>query len=274
MGKTNRVSACVICQNNAGTIEHCLKSLGFCDEIVVVDGCSTDGTYETAARYATVIRQHAFDTTAAQRTRAYDLASGEWIFWLDTDEEVTAELAGEIRETLRPDAGNLPDGFRIRRRWHYPTSWGGSGDFTTRHVHLFRKSAARFGPVGSFHVTPQPTNPATWRTASLKGIIEHWPWRDINDILSRVQRYALTDAEVLAANGKRSGPMRMLAIGLWRFLRYYFIKGGFLHGAPGFYVAWALSSEALLKYARLWEIERQRQYHEDDASARARKDGK
>jgi len=46
-----KVSATVICKNEAHNIEDCLKSLSWCDEIVVVDSGSTDGTVDLAKKH-------------------------------------------------------------------------------------------------------------------------------------------------------------------------------------------------------------------------------
>ncbi len=62
-----KISACVITLNEADRIEACLKSLAFCDDIVVVDSGSTDGTAELAATLGARVLQRAFDGYRSQK---------------------------------------------------------------------------------------------------------------------------------------------------------------------------------------------------------------
>jgi glycosyltransferase involved in cell wall biosynthesis len=84
------VSAVLIVKNEAKTLGRCLQSIhGHVDEIVVVDTSSSDATKDIARQYtdrlAVFPRRQDF---AAARQDAFDLASGNWVFWLDTDEVV------------------------------------------------------------------------------------------------------------------------------------------------------------------------------------------
>lgn len=248
-----QLSGLVVCQNNIDTIERCLKSLAFCDEVVVVDGFSTDGTYEAAKRLAARVAQRKYDRIGAQRAYSLSLCRGEWVLCIDSDEMVTPELAAEIRKRLDGE-GDLPVAFGIRRKWHYPTSWGTSGYYYLRQVHLFRRDKGSWDAdkiVG-------PTVRFEGKRGALKGIIEHWPWYDLEDmVLSRI-RYAGLGPRELAAKGRRCGALTALLHGAWRFFRHYVIKGAFMRGSAGFFFSFAIALEPFLKYAGLWEINRQR----------------
>jgi len=254
MAEDVKLSGHVICQNNAATIERCLKSLSFCDEVVVIDGFSTDGTFEKAKELATTVEQRRFDGFGAQRARAWDLSRGEWIFWLDSDEEASAELGREIRGLLERDAG-LPDAFLVRRRFHYPPAWGVRGRYWQSSIRLFRRSAGRWDPAKTVHEALEIPG----ARGKLAGVIEHWPWTGLDDLIPRAGGYAARAAREHVERGGRGGAVRAVSHAFFRFLRHYLRDGGWRRGTAGFFFSAGLALEPFLKYARAWEIERLRE---------------
>src|SRR4051794_36022313 len=99
-GNAARVSAVVLCFNERERIEACVRALAFCDEIVVVDDASTDGTWELLQTLPVRAIQHRHETFALQREYGNAAASGEWVLSIDADEVVTPELATAIRAAV------------------------------------------------------------------------------------------------------------------------------------------------------------------------------
>lgn len=96
------VSCVVLTLNSARTLEKCLGSLdGLANEIIIVDGGSTDQTLEIAKKHECKIvfsNSKRFDVL---RNIGNRYASSEWIFHIDSDEFVTNNLKKEIEETLK-----------------------------------------------------------------------------------------------------------------------------------------------------------------------------
>jgi len=113
------ISAIVITYNEERTIERCLRSLHFAREIVVVDSYSTDRTLEICRKYTDRVYQHPFSGFSAQKVVAIEKSRFPWIMWLDSDEEVTGELAREIAELDDSDLA----GYLIPRRPWYLDRW-------------------------------------------------------------------------------------------------------------------------------------------------------
>ena len=109
-----RLSAILIVKDEARDLPDCLASLAFCQEIVVVDSGSRDGTQEIArAAGATLLETPDFPGFGPQKQRALDLATGDWVLSIDADERIPPDLATEIRAAIaKPSA----DGYRIDRR--------------------------------------------------------------------------------------------------------------------------------------------------------------
>src|SRR3990167_107560 len=95
-----RLSVTIITLNEEEKLAKSLESVKFAEEIVVVDCGSTDKTIEISKRYGAKIYHREFDNFANQKNYAASKASGNWIFSIDADEEVTVDLVKEIKLAL------------------------------------------------------------------------------------------------------------------------------------------------------------------------------
>jgi len=111
------LSTCIITQNNAASLKRAIASIeSFSDEIVVVDGGSTDGTESVVRSHPKCLYlRRSFDGNfAVQKNFGFDHASGAWILELDEDEVVCGEFSADIRSCLERSS---EIGFAIRRWW-------------------------------------------------------------------------------------------------------------------------------------------------------------
>ncbi|BCV25493.1 glycosyltransferase [Gelria sp. Kuro-4] len=97
------LSLCMIAKNEEENLSRCLRSVqGAVDEIILVDTGSEDQTKEIAAAYGAKVLDFAWNGDfAAARNRSLEKASGEWILFLDADEELDPESRAEIRSFLQ-----------------------------------------------------------------------------------------------------------------------------------------------------------------------------
>lgn len=112
------ISAFIIAKNEEGRIEKALSSLrSFCDEIVVVDTGSTDATKEIARRHADKIYDFSWtDDFSAARNFAISKCTGEWIFYIDADDEIDNENQNKLKALLK-DADKETAGFFLNYRY-------------------------------------------------------------------------------------------------------------------------------------------------------------
>lgn len=155
-----RISACVITKNEEKNIGRWLECVqGFADEIIVVDTGSTDSTVDIARAAGARVEHFAWiDDFAAAKNYAIELATGDWIAFLDADEYFTAASVPRVRQVL-----TVVDGDKriagVHTRLVNIDSNGcdmGTGLYKTR---LFRRRPwLRY--VGSVHEHLQNLNPA------------------------------------------------------------------------------------------------------------------
>ena len=241
-----KLSAVVITLNEEPNIERCLGSLGFADEIVVLDSFSTDRTVEIAGRFTDKVSQREFSGYSDQKNAAMEIASNEWVLIVDADEVVTAELAAEVRKAVESDkyvAYRMPRlthflGKPIRHCGWYP-------DYVTR---LMRKSKARFADR-LVHETPTVDGPI----GALSSDLIHYSYRDLDDLGRKMIAYSRAAARQKLLDGERfSLGALVFAPGL-TFLKKYIIKQGYRDGLRGFIVCALSQFGVFLRYAMLWE---------------------
>lgn len=236
------LSVTVITKNEAHRIERCLRSVDFADERIVLDSGSTDATVEIArqlgARVETTTDWPGF---GPQKNRALALATGEWVFSIDADEEVTPELRDAILAAVRAPGG--PDGYWVTRSSSFCGRPIRHGDWRNdRVLRLFRRAHARFtdDAVHERVDCPPPHG-------ELAGLLLHDSVDTLQDAIEKTERYARLGAEKLRARG-RGGRISALVHGAWTFLRGYLLRLGFLDGRAGFTIAALNARGTFLRY--------------------------
>lgn len=249
MGQTPPISAVVTSFNSAITLEACLRSLAFCDEVLVLDSGSTDGSRELAASLGARVHEQPFLGYAAQKQSAVDRAAHDWVLLLDSDEWLGDEAPSLVRAAV---AANGPCAYRLPRRewlfwqWQHPRS---------RHntfVRLFDRRHARL----SRHAVHE-TVVAEGRVGALPVMIWHRGDPDISSKTTKANRYSSLQQEDLQRRRVRWLGVRLLVYPSLAFLRYYLLRGHWRSGWAGFIAARVHAFYAFSKYAKHLEQRRQ-----------------
>lgn len=221
------LSAILITRDAAAQLPDCLASLGFCDEILVVDSGSEDGTAALArAVGARVIETH-WRGFGPQKQFAVEQAAHDWVLCIDADERVTPELAASIRAVpSAPTFGAYRFARCNRFMGRYLRHGEGYPDWSLR---LFDRRVARWSDdaVHERVVTGGPVG-------TLAGDLRHDSAESLERYLDKQNRYSTLAAETALAAGRRSSVARLLLSPLTRFLKFYVVRGGFRDGLPGF----------------------------------------
>lgn len=250
VARRDTVSCTVVCQDEAAQIAGCLGSVAWCDEIVVVDGGSRDGTPDIARRFTPKVIHHAWPGYRAQKQFALEHSTAEWVLNLDADERVPAELATEIQRALRAVPAPV-DGFRIPRLVSYLGRWWYRGGWYPRPVlRLVRRTRTTWGGTD-----PHDRAEVPGRVVGLRHPILHYTYDDIADHLRSVDKLTAV-AATQVPRGRRVGVGRLVGEPAWRFVRAFVVKRGALEGLPGLFVAATDAFYTFLRWARVWERER------------------
>ncbi len=242
-----RLSAVIIVKNAELTLPATITSLGFCDEVIVLDSGSSDRSREIAQMLGAQVSERTFDNFAAQKNYAISLASGDWVLSIDSDEVVIADLAREIRAVIeRPEAAGAA--FRVRRR----TTFLGKvlrfgGHQSDRPIRIFAKGSGRF--VGEVHETFE----AAGKIEQLKSVLLHHSTATVKEYLRKLNHY--TDLEVKQVEVSAALPTRTKVVlkPLARFAQKYLIELGFADGQIGLVYAVLSGYYELIRQAKLWQ---------------------
>jgi glycosyltransferase involved in cell wall biosynthesis len=245
-----KLTVTVITRNESANIEAALASVGWADEIVVVDAESTDDTAAIARRHTHRVEVRPWPGFSAQKNYAASRASHDWILSLDADERVSPALADEIRALLASEPACR--GYRIPRisrylgRWIRGTDW--YPDFQLR---LYDRRAGEWNGRRvheSVRLNEEP--------GRLNHDLQHHPYRDISHHLATIDRYTTLAADEMRADGRTASLAGVALHPPFAFFRNYVLRGGFRDGGAGFVVSVLNSYYVFLKLAKAWERSR------------------
>ena len=245
----NKLSVYIIAYNNEDRIDEALNSVAWADEIVVADSHSSDRTAEIARRYTDKVVQIDFQGFGKLRNAALGHCSHEWIFSLDTDERCTAQVKQEILQIINDP--HAVDAYFIPRRNFFMGRWirhsGWYPDY--RQPQLFRKRRMRYTEdvVHEGYILDG-------RCAHLKGALWQMPFRDLSEIIAKMDRYSTLGAQKLLDKGAPGSMTKALFHGVWVFIRLYVFRLGFLDGWAGFIIALGNFEGTFYRYAKLTEM--------------------
>jgi len=242
------LSVVIITKNAATQLGACLASAAFADELLVVDSESTDGTAELAAMHGARVVQKAWLGFGPQKQFAVEAARHDWVLCLDADERVSEPLHASILAVLAAPAAQayaMPRCNRFMGRWLRHRE--GYPDWSLR---LFDRRHARWSD-DTVHEQVLSEAPA----ARIQGDLLHDSAETLAGYLDKQNRYTSLQAEILFKAGKRAGVAQLLVSPALRFVKFYFLRLGFLDGTAGLVHVAIGCCNSFHKYAKLMALQ-------------------
>lgn len=249
---TDRISATILTKNSQRYLEACLESLQPFDEVVILDNGSTDNTLAIARSFDNVtIHEHPFIGFGPMKNLAAQKARNDWIFSVDSDEVVSPALVESIR---RLDPSRTDTVYAMNRLNHYRGKpircCGWYPDVVTR---LYHRAHTSFSDV-KVHES-LVLQPDTKKVTLQNGMIEHYPFDNVEELLEKLQKYSTLYAK---QSTKPSSPAKAFFRALFAFIKHYFFQRGFLCGYEGLLISVCNANGVFYKYMKLYEKQRKK----------------
>jgi glycosyltransferase involved in cell wall biosynthesis len=252
--KSLRLSVVLATHNEAGNLPRCLDSVGdLADEIIIVDGQSSDDTVKIARKYsARIISTSNKPNFHINKKIGIDAARGEWVLQLDADEALSKDLYREIEQIISHPSETY--GYWMPRLnnflGRFLTKGGQYPDYTLR---LYKNGKGNL-PAKDVHEQAVVEGPVGY----LKHDLLHYGTPDFENYLTRYNRYTSLLADQLKDEHL---PINILSAVKYliikpkiEFLSIFIRHRGYVDGFAGFIFALFSGLRFAVAYIKYWQI--------------------
>ncbi len=234
--------------NEAFHIADLLDNIQWADEIIVVDSFSADDTVAIAKSKGAIIYERAYEGPADQKNWAIQRASNEWILLLDADERVTPHLKMEVLELLKSPKNGVDAYWIFRQNYFLGKKIKYSGWQGDKVIRFFKSSCRYDDKQVHEEIVTQGIG-----IGFLKGKLDHYTYQNMDQFLDKMRRYAKWSAQDHEAKTGRIGLFHLWFKPAFRFVKHYFLKGGFRDGKAGFIISIVMAWGVFLRYVYMNE---------------------
>lgn len=253
-----RLSVVILTDNAEKHLPECLESVkDLADELVLLDGGSTDKTLEIAKKYNARVVSQKGKSYDAWRNQGAGEAKGDWLFYLDPDERVTPALRKAV-EKITDHRLPITDHYVAyaipRRNFVFGRELRHGGWYPDYVVRLIKKEALTRWK-GELHEQPEVKG----EVKHLKEPLVHLKEDSLSAMIEKTNRWSEIEARLLFEAGHPK-------MSWWRFCRVILseifdrliVKRGFLDGVEGVVFSIYQGWSKFVTYTKLWEMQGKR----------------
>lgn len=242
-----KLSVVIITYNEQDTLDACLNSVSFADEIVIIDGGSEDKTQEIGKRHGAKIYRVDTNDFSVKRNSGKDKSLGEWILYVDADERVSVELKNNILKTI--NSTSLKKAYKIKRKNFYLGKPWPKEELIER---LFLKENLSHWE-GRLHESPKVIG----EIGIVEGELLHFTHRTLAKMIEKTNQWSEIEADLrIKAKHPKMSQWRFIRVMITVFFDNYVGKKGYKAGTVGVIESIYQSFSMFITYSKLWEKQR------------------
>jgi glycosyltransferase involved in cell wall biosynthesis len=245
-----QLSVVIICNNEAHIIGTTIAAAQkVSDDIVVVDSGSTDGTQQIVAASGARLVETGWDGYGLNKNKGVAAAEHDWILSIDADEVLDETLIRELRSLVFADTSIV---YNLRFRAFFGDKMIRFGEWAKdEHIRLYNRRVVNWN-TAQVHESLQL--PEITDLITLKGYIDHYTSRNLQELAAKTLHYAMLNAAKYHRQGKKAGWLRCRLSGPFSFFINYLLRLGFLDGEAGYTIAKMNAWYTWMKYTQLREL--------------------
>lgn len=239
------LSAVVLSKNEDKFLNSCLESLGFCDEIIIIDDFSQDTTNEISKKFKVrFFKRRLNNDFSSQRNFGLSKVTNDWALFVDADEQVPEKLQQEI---LRKIKDQNFSGYFVKRRDFLLGNQMKYGEFS-------KNKFLRLGRTrqGIWKRRVHEYWDIDGNTSLLKAKLIHQAHQDVRSFVAKINFFSTLHAQANKEESKHPGIFKIMVFPVFKFVNNYFLLGGFRDGTHGFVGAMMMSWHSFLAWSKLW----------------------
>ena len=247
------LSVFIIAKNEADRIPRVIRAVrDWVDEVIVIDSGSEDATVAVSEALGARVIFNAWRGYGPQKVFAEQQCRNSWLLNLDADEEVSSELAQEIRALFGSGALANASAYTLPILPLYPFQTSGHPWTAFHHpVRLYRKDMAGFKD----ELVHDSVVVHEGRIGHLKGMVKHRSFRSLAHHVEKVNSYSSAQAEVLATRGRDPGLLALLLTPILAFFKQYLLRREFVNGVDGIVVSYMYAFQRFIRLAKTRELQ-------------------
>lgn len=227
-----QLAVAILARDNEDEIADCLDSVSWADErYVILDTRSHDQTETIARKMGARVDLHPFTNFASQRDFALEHAQRDWLFFLDSDERATPELASEIKQVIAGEYAQV--GWWVPR---YNYIWGAvvkhGGWYPDYQLRLIKRGYGHFDPSRQVHEVVMLDGPEGY----LEQPLIHYNYATLGQFIRKQRQYVALEAAIRYKQGIRPKSWTYLSLPLREFYRRFIGLQGYRDGWRGLFL--------------------------------------
>ena len=243
----SELTAVVLALNEEAYIDDCLRSLKWCDKVLVLDSLSTDSTVEIARQQGASVILRPFAAFPDQRNAALELITSDWVLFVDADERVSPHLAAEVSQAVKSQEFN---GYWIpTHNYLMGKLILHAGLYPDYHLRLFRKAKGYYDPAQRVHERVILDGAEGY----LQNPLIHISCHTWSDFIDHQKHWARLKAQVHFERGVKPSYHFIVGPAL-EFLRRYIRLQGYRDGLHGLYLSCVLAYYYFVMYVHLGKM--------------------